>query len=222
MFKSFLITCAALLLLSGAASSQSAFDNTGRGFGIAFDLGFGITKGLDVKKELETTLDIKQSSGLVLAFGASGRMKLVQGLYAKPFFHVSFYGESVDLKGIQVQNNQGQVFTLKEITWNTTHLSFGVVPSWYFRLANSSLHPFAGLGIKLHSHSFGKPKLKYEGGEEELKADSKFGFGISPTVGAEYNFSSSSALSFSLAFDLIFSSNVSNVFSITTGYVQYF
>lgn len=219
MKKSILLTLAAVILVSGSVFGQ--MDYSRQKFGVGLDLGIGFTSGLDAKKELELNADVKSSTGAVLKFGAVGRVKIVQGLYLQPFFNFAFYGESLDLSGLVAQTNQGNV-ALKELEWSTTHISFGVIPTYYMRFRDVPIHPFGGLGIKLHSHSFGSPTLKYEGGETEIESDSKFGFGISPIVGAEYVMSGNIAIPLYLQFDLIFSDNVSNVFVIGTGFIKYF
>jgi hypothetical protein len=217
--KAVLIALTGVFLISGSAFGQ--MDYSKQKFGVGLDLGIGFTSGLDAAEELGLNADVESSTGAVLKFGVISRIKIVQGFYVKPFFNFAFYGESLDMSGFSVQTPQGNV-PLQEIEWNTTHISFGVIPTYYLRFRDAPIHPFGGLGIKLHSHSFGSPKLIYQGGETELESDSKFGFGISPTIGAEYVMPGNMAIPLYLAFDLIFSDNVSNVFTIGTGFIKYF
>ena len=218
-----LLIIVAFLFAASTASGQ--FNYEGKNYGIQVDLGLGFTKGIDAEEIFKEVLGkIDMSGGATMRFGVSGKFRVIQGLYLQPMFQASFFNGSIDLNGKQAQDNQGNVYNLKEYKWSNTHINFGVIPTYYFRFENSPIHPFGGLALKLHYYSMGDPDLEYEGGKEKIKdgGDSKFGFGMGFMGGAEFMVNDQVAIPLILQYDLIFPEYVCGVFLVTTGVTFYF
>ncbi len=219
--KATLLVLVGVLMLSTSAFGQ--FDYSGKRFGVQVDFGLGFTGGLSFEDEMELqNVEIDEGSAATLRFGVTGKFRVTQGFYIQPVFHMSFYGDDADWNDFQGQLNDGTVITLQSAEWNTTQISFGVMPMWYFRLANSPIHPYAGLALKFHNHSFGDAKIVTDRGDLELETESKFGFGIGPTVGGEFLINERIAIPLMIQYDLVFSSNIGGMFYIGTGLTTYF
>jgi len=211
-----------ILAISLPACALAQFDYEGKNMGIQLDLGFGFTKGIDVE-EAGLIQGIEQSSGTSLRFGATGKWRVVQGLYIQPLFQVGFYSQEVDLSGYSTQ--QGQA--IDNMNWSVTHFTFGVLPAWYLRLENSPIHPYGGLGLKLHIVSAGDPEIELKSGgtlQQNLEGESYTAFGMTPSLGAEFVFGPDKNMSIPLSFDfdLIFAGEVSSMITIRTGFCFYF
>lgn len=212
---------AAFLLAAGSThAAKSAFDYTGKSYGLQLDFGMGFTGGVD-KKLVKDPLgvDVGPKNKMTLRFGASGLIRIVEGLYARPFVQVAFYHAEVDLT--KYTDNQGN--PLDKLKGPMTHISFGVVPTYYFRFVGSPVHPFAGVGIKLHYNKLGDADIYWKDGTKEkfLKGDSKFGFGISPTIGAEFQIGKKIGIPLAFQYDLVFT-DAADVLTIMTGCAVYF
>lgn len=220
MKKLLLIVAILAVLMPACAFGQ--FDYDGDNMGIQFDFGLGFTKGIDIE-EANVIQGIDQSSGATLRFGATGKWRAVKGLYIQPTIQVGFYNQEIDLEGYVTQANQ----PLDNMNWSVTHFSFGVIPAWYFRFENSPIQPYAGMGLKLHFVSAGDPEFVLQGGNEvqtNLEGESWTGFGITPTLGAEFLLGEDKNMSIPLTFDfdLIFTGEITNVITIRTGFCFYF
>lgn len=221
--------------------------NFSRNVGLQLSTGLGITNGRNIKEDLRRDqIDpdlFDPSAGASVRFGVAARVRVVQNLYIEPEFLLSFFNQQALGEDLQLQFEDGTVAEADmKMDWSNTDMAFGIGPVYYLRLRGSPVHPLFGLGFRMRFFKSGDvktgirfkdPQLTQFNQSFTIKASEAWEHGrddqssvttmaLALKTGAEIALPGGMAIPFILTYELNFSSLVSNVFRIETGFAFYF